>query len=484
MEILQLNEDKIPEFKFCKTINPILNIRDLVNIENNILNRKIHLPIDLQNHLKSFNIQLDDLYVKHITIRSYNINSILLNGNQYEYFKLIKNKIIKNNIKCYKQKLVDKLQKLSKFKEYFKILFENVYENKIIKKLMNKIFVFELTFEYKFYNNIELTNNIFASIYIDQILLYFKNHDMFVLITPNYVFSFKDDIIMISGELINIKLQIDNTNKILYTNVKTKITYGVSTYIKEITFKIYYDGKYILKYKLNYPYIKNTSGETHYYKDKIISKFSRNNTYFEEREDTREKSIIIAKTLLNGNSQLSGNNDDKSIRYRFATSIEEITDTTCKLSIFDDKNTKLFEKENNQVKLDNLRIKKYNNKYGWKYVINEYGEKRIIKLFIPDDAKVVYPVGLDYYETFDKKRASYAIVVDIYEYTEYDENLNSVSDNEKFAYSCVYDKKLKYTIGSPVYPDSFDESENNTCGNGIHFFSDLSDLINYCRRIL
>ena len=39
--------------------------------------------------------------------------------------------------------------------------------------------------------------------------------------------------------------------------------------------------------------------------------------------------------------------------------------------------------------------------------------------------------------------------------------------------------KTTYTVGEMVYPDSFDENRWNEYSNGIHFFINKQDAINY-----
>ena len=38
---------------------------------------------------------------------------------------------------------------------------------------------------------------------------------------------------------------------------------------------------------------------------------------------------------------------------------------------------------------------------------------------------------------------------------------------------------VTYKVGEMVYPDSFDENRWNECSNGIHFFINKQDAINY-----
>ena len=55
------------------------------------------------------------------------------------------------------------------------------------------------------------------------------------------------------------------------------------------------------------------------------------------------------------------------------------------------------------------------------------------------------------------------------------EEEESVVPDEIVAYSYLYDKNsesFQYRVGGEVIPDSFDENENESCTNGIHFYRD------------
>ena len=43
----------------------------------------------------------------------------------------------------------------------------------------------------------------------------------------------------------------------------------------------------------------------------------------------------------------------------------------------------------------------------------------------------------------------------------------------------MVDCNFKYTINKMVYPDSFDDDHRNVCSNGIHFFLDKQEAMDY-----
>jgi hypothetical protein len=121
---------------------------------------------------------------------------------------------------------------------------------------------------------------------------------------------------------------------------------------------------------------------------------------------------------------------------------------------------------------------------GWKVAENEYGEKRIIKLIILPDAKIIRPIDEEYFHTKGKERCNRAIVADI-QYPD-EEKEGSVVPNETVAYSYLFsssNNKFEYKIGQEVIPDSFDEDENVSCTNGIHFYRDRKKVFDvYVKR--
>ena len=95
----------------------------------------------------------------------------------------------------------------------------------------------------------------------------------------------------------------------------------------------------------------------------------------------------------------------------------------------------------------------------WKKVNNEY----LVKIQIPEDARRCSA-------TTRKCRCDKAMVLDI---TSLDGNkhYDEVTNNR-------YNETI-YKVGEFVYPDSFDENRWNECSNGIHFFINKQDAINY-----
>ena len=95
----------------------------------------------------------------------------------------------------------------------------------------------------------------------------------------------------------------------------------------------------------------------------------------------------------------------------------------------------------------------------WKKVNNEY----LVKIQIPEDARRSSA-------TTRKCRCDKALVLDI----------TSLDGNEHYdeVTNTNYNKTI-YKVGEMVYPDSFDENRWNECSNGIHFFINKEEAINY-----
>ena len=96
---------------------------------------------------------------------------------------------------------------------------------------------------------------------------------------------------------------------------------------------------------------------------------------------------------------------------------------------------------------------------GWKKVEWKY----LVKLQIPEDARRLSA-------TTRKCRCDKALVLDI----------TSLDGNEHYDEVLNYNYTTTvYKVGEKVYPDSFDENRWNECSNGIHFFINKQDAINY-----
>ena len=87
----------------------------------------------------------------------------------------------------------------------------------------------------------------------------------------------------------------------------------------------------------------------------------------------------------------------------------------------------------------------------------------LVKLQIPEDARRSSA-------TTRKCRCDKAMVLDITS-LDGEEHYDEVTNNR-------YNETI-YKVGEFVYPDSFDENRWNECSNGIHFFINKEDAINY-----
>ena len=95
----------------------------------------------------------------------------------------------------------------------------------------------------------------------------------------------------------------------------------------------------------------------------------------------------------------------------------------------------------------------------WKKVNNEY----LVKIQIPEDARRCSA-------TTRKCRCDKAMVLDI----------TSLDGETHFDEVVNYNYKVTtYKVGEVVYPDSFDDNRWNECSNGIHFFVNKQDAIDY-----
>ena len=182
-------------------------------------------------------------------------------------------------------------------------------------------------------------------------------------------------------------------------------------------------------------------------------------------DNTTKQSVIVSQCMMN--------NSNSDIRYRGTYKEIRSNGETVKKSLQKDDEL-IYNKEGGQVLIDKINTKSIKNEIQivWKVAKSETGEKRIIKLGIPIDAKIVKPICDDFFYTRGKERCDKAFVMDIQYPTEEEE---SVVPDEIVAYSYLYDKNsesFQYRVGGEVIPDSFDENENESCTNGIHFYRD------------
>ena len=132
--------------------------------------------------------------------------------------------------------------------------------------------------------------------------------------------------------------------------------------------------------------------------------------------------------------------------------------------------TKITHEQLINVKGINDQCPKKGSFIGWKkcFLLNEDGddvdEEFIVKLEIPADAKRCSA-------TTNKCRCSKAKVLEI-------QKLNgSIADVDKVFSS--YDNHFPYKIGETIEPDSFDDRYWIECSNGIHFFINREDAVNF-----
>ena len=96
---------------------------------------------------------------------------------------------------------------------------------------------------------------------------------------------------------------------------------------------------------------------------------------------------------------------------------------------------------------------------GWKKVCGN-----LIKLEIPEDARRCSA-------TSRKCRCDKAKVLSVWN-MRLEEEVSEVVNH-------AYNQETLYKVGEMVYPDSFDEDRWKECSNGIHFFINKQDAINY-----
>jgi hypothetical protein len=137
-------------------------------------------------------------------------------------------------------------------------------------------------------------------------------------------------------------------------------------------------------------------------------------------------------------------------------------------------NEKLFEMKSGNIITNQLIVdtrKRSESVIGWKTCQLPNGQFCIVKLLIPVDADIVFPVASDYFNSYKKYRCNKAVVIDIQKplidreekVTEFDHAVTTVHKGTA---------KIIYRIGAEIIPDGYDNNPENSCTHGIHFHRD------------
>ena len=333
----------------------------------------------------------------------------------------------------------------------------------------------DVTFEKYFSDESETKPILVYGKDISQTLI--VNDVICLLFGPGYMVAFSsvsDVVIVLAGS--NIILVSSNG----YAHSKLVFEYGVigvNSLIKTNKLTQILNGKLVPD---------NTVEITYKYKDNIKTqmfmfhkKFSNGDEY-----EIYNKNGLIVQTKYNWAqkyshiiSQCTITDDKTGLRFRGKVEIQdkEKGSVSKKLTL----NDKIqYEKSGEQVLIDKLSNIRISNEIiiGWKAVKNANGEKRILKLGIPPDARTVIPIDEEYYLNNQKERADQAIVMDIQMPDEEDEI--SVVPHEIVAYSYVYSNgpRFEYKIGQLVKPDGYNDNPDVGCAKGIHFFRTKANL--------
>jgi hypothetical protein len=307
--------------------------------------------------------------------------------------------------------------------------------------------------------------------------------DNYILIIPNEDGAEDHYMLIVNGKTClrtNNLLMVDIIKKEFVSNDVVYRNYG---YIKTNNQKKIFDYSIDSNLDINeiYDYSNKETkleiklfGKTFTKKNIHISKYTKNECEFEEYYDyNNDFRHIISQCMINDNNT--------GLRYRGKFTGTSYGDKNIsRIITFDDKI--VYNKEGDET-ITNLLVdkKKYLNRtemiIGWKVAKSIEGEKRIIKLGIIPDAKIVRPIDEEYFITYNKERCDKAIVMDI-QLPIADTEI-SVIPNEMVAYSYVYKSDITnfdYKVGQEVIPDSFNSDENIGCAQGIHYFQNRMDL--------
>ena len=412
---------------------------------------------------------------------------MLSNNMKISYVELPKtvSLILKKNFNVHTEKFFPKTQEI--------ITSNNITSNNIISNnigsisitghfsLSENLLIKEFLLEFKsFIPNTNLSNY-FGQQINNFTVAYDENNKMFAF--GYYTVFVIDDIVVIipkkSDEyfIINKKqgyIYFDNINGIFTMNnnylkglIKKENKKHQNILIRDL-------GSWIMKkyffnnYKTN---LKMYYSSYELYGICLFENYLKNNLFVEKTHmksfDNNDYLKIVSKCMVN---------DDKEPFCGTFTLEQKGDEIEKKLS---KGNTVVYHRFGKDVKLDALSKKEKTNDFtiGWKVAKSLNGDNRIVKLMIPNDAKIVKPIDEEYFYAKAKERCNKAIVMDI-QLPDREIEI-SVVPEEKSAYSYVFDDTMfEYKIGKLVEPDKFDENDNISCTHGIHFYSDRITVFN------
>jgi hypothetical protein len=431
MTLLLTATEDIPRYIPLKMdFNNVHNIYDTINFDY------IILPSYIVNNLKYYHdININKFIPKYITtpeIIRKKLENIVINNSNIMYYNYLCNKIANefinfsnntppnNNINCTQNNaLVD---------ENGNIIFIN---SNTILLIINNILYITDTNE----NNFIMSSSKVNYIEMKDSIVVFK------------VFS-KD-----SKSIGNAIMKNNRTVQYLTYTINEEADVTTSYYFQnnESNLKMLYYG------------CERYNGNIEEYS--IKNNLHVNHTY---NHDTKISKLI---------SQCMMNDINTGMRYR-GTYEELKENNTMKKKTLTKDDDIIYNKENNVVlvdKINNMTLKE-DIVIGWKVAKSLSGEKRIIKLAIPIDAIKIKPIDKEYFNTRGKERCNKAIVMDIQFAME--EEISLVP-TEMEAYSYIFNDPnniFKYTVGTEVVPDMFDDNINESCTNGIHYYRDRQNV--------
>ena len=430
--------DTIPRYLPLKVnLSYVPNIYDTINFDF------IEIPSNISMKLKQlYNIDYTKFIPNNITTKETimrKVMSVLLSyvNNSFEHLK---------DCMHVQSKLIEEFTSFSKSFTLGNMIAYPDNNNVMVDINNNMILVNSHNVLFVLGDNIIILNKTNNNIIMfSPTINYFESHDSTLL----FKLFIKDNNSMVVNTVMNIP-----NDKI------QRMSYNINS-IGDVTTTYYYE-KYENNVKILSYTLQKTNGD-------IEEKMIKNNLYIDHsyNKDT-DTSKLISQCMMN---------DTTGLHYRGKYEETKSKGTTKKTLTKDD--TIIYNKENNVVIVDminNMTIKE-DIIIGWKVAKSATNEKRIIKLAIPIDAKKIKPIDKEYFYTKGKERCNKAIVMDIQ--LPFEDNEISLVPTEMSAYSYIFNEnaeRFEYTVGKEVVPDMFDENENESCTNGIHFYRDRKNV--------
>lgn len=172
----------------------------------------------------------------------------------------------------------------------------------------------------------------------------------------------------------------------------------------------------------------------------------------------------VSTMMISGGSSAS---NEESAQSRAPVFVEDV--------ILREKGCVLYHRRGKRVLIDTLsdpRVRARGGMIGWKLAALRDGTPCVVKLMIPEDARVVFPAENNFFSLVHKYRCSHALTLEVQAGELDAERALSVGEAYPFVWKSEVQREFAYRVGQMARSDAFDSNPGVMCANGIHFHTD------------